>query len=281
LNERTFEDLDAGPDVGSEAAWPTPVLEPEQSAHSSPMATIGRQIEAEIPFLQRMVRRWHREAADADDLVQDTLLRALANAHLWQPGSNLRAWLVTIMRNQFLGTIARSQRRGEAAEILDITDHCTSAAVEARLTLRDVERAFRRLSAKQRSAVLLAGIEGRPYVEVARAMGLSVDAVRCHLARAREQLRKAVYRCDEKTWMRSALARPRAVPTAALARPRAVPVVALARPRAVPVVALARPRGVPVVALARPRAVPVVALARAVPVVALERSYAARVRELV
>ena len=218
LYERTFEDLEAGSDIASEAVCPTPVGEPEQPPQVWAMAIIGPQLEAEIPFLQRVVRRWHREAADADDLVQETLLRALANAHLWQPGSNLRAWLLTIMRNQFLANMARTRRWSDSAEIIDITDHRTAADVEARLTLRDVERAVRRLPAKQRSAVLLAGIEGKPYSEAARMMGLSVDAVRCHLARARAQLRKAVYRCDENTWMRPAMARPRAVPAAAMAR---------------------------------------------------------------
>jgi hypothetical protein len=103
-------------------------------------------------------------------------------------------------------------------EIIDIADDHGSADVEARLILRDVERAFRRLPAKQRSAVLLAGIEGKSYSEVARMMGLSVDAVRCHLARARDQLRTAVYRRDEETWIRLAKVWPRTVPTTAPAQ---------------------------------------------------------------
>ena len=218
LCERTFEDLDSGADVAPEAVSPTPAPEPERPAHGSTIATIGPQIEAEIPFLQRMVRRWHREAADAEDLVQDTLLRALTNAHLWQPGSNLRGWLVTIMRNQFLATLARTQHWDDPAEIADIADHRASADVEARLTLRDVERAYRRLPAKQRSAVLHAGIEGKSYSEVARLMGLSVDAVRCHLARGRDQLRSAVYPRNERTWIRPAIERPRTVPAAELPR---------------------------------------------------------------
>jgi RNA polymerase sigma-70 factor (ECF subfamily) len=214
LDERTFEDLDAGADIGSESVLLTPAPEPEPPAPVSTMATMGPQIEAEIPFLRRMARRWHRDA-DAEDLVQDTLLRALTNAHLWQPGSNLRAWLVTIMRNQFLATRVRTQRWSDPAELIDVTDHRASVDVEARLTLRDVERAYRRLPAKQRSAVLHAGIEGKSYSEVAGLMGLSVDAVRCHLARARDQLRTAVYQRDETTWIRSAMARPQAVPPAA------------------------------------------------------------------
>src|SRR5713101_2164477 len=211
LSASTFKDLNLGRDIRPDATRPRPIPLPEQVVQVSAMATIGLQIEAEIPFLQRVVRRWYREAADADDLVQDTLLRALASAHLWQPGSNLRAWLVTIMRNQFLETVGRARRWDAVAEIIDTADHRVSADLEARLTLRDVERAFRRLSAKQRSAVLLAGIEGKSYTEVARMMGLSADAVRCHLARARQRLRTAVYQRDDNSWIRPTVTPPRTV----------------------------------------------------------------------
>src|SRR5215204_4505682 len=158
------------------------------------------QIEAEIRFLRQAVRRWHRDA-DADDLVQDTLIRALANVHLWEAGTNLRAWLVTIMRNQFLSNVDRHRRAAVAREDLQ-TEASTSANAELRLTLRDVERALQRLPAKQRSAILLAGIDGKSYTEVAEEMGLSADAVRCHLARARDNLRAAVYHLDERTWQK-------------------------------------------------------------------------------
>src|SRR6266478_9246594 len=83
-------------------------VQPQCSAGPTASPEFLRQIEAEIPFLKRTVRRWHREKADADDLVQDTLVQALANAHLWQPGSDLRAWLYTIMRNRFLAGANRS-----------------------------------------------------------------------------------------------------------------------------------------------------------------------------
>jgi RNA polymerase sigma-70 factor, ECF subfamily len=144
---------------------------------------------------------WHREAAD--DLVQETLLRALASAHLWQPGSSLRAWLVTIMRNQFLATLSRAKRSQAATEMLDVAEG-VGAHVEIPLTLRDVERAFHRLPQKQRAAVFLAGIEGKSYSEVAIAMGVTADAVRCHLARARARLRSAVYEREETSWVRPA-----------------------------------------------------------------------------
>src|SRR5215216_5974159 len=177
--DSTFEHLVCGPEVDQESASNRePGLAP---------ALTGRLLEAEIPFLRRAVRRWCREAADAEDLVQDTLMRALANAHQWDPGSNLRAWLTTIMRNQFLTGAVRSQRVRLAGEMLEPADAAVYTDAETRLTLRDVERAFKRLPANQRSAVLLAGVEGKSYSEAAGLMGLSVDAVPCHLARARDR----------------------------------------------------------------------------------------------
>src|SRR5215469_9571215 len=118
---------------------------------------ISQQIESEIPFLRRAVRRWHREQADADDLVQDTLVRALANSHLYQPGSDLRAWLFTIMRNQFLAGAAKANRFISMLRVFAETDHGAGGdPSETRLVLRDVAGALRRLPSKQRIAVMLA-----------------------------------------------------------------------------------------------------------------------------
>jgi RNA polymerase sigma-70 factor, ECF subfamily len=154
---------------------------------------VSRQIENEIPFLRRAVRRWHREQADADDLVQDTLVRALANSHLYEPGSDLRAWLFTIMRNQFLAGATKANRFISMLRVFAETDHGAGGdPSETRLVLRDVAGALRRLPSKQRLAVMLACVEGKSYEEVAEAMGLSVSAVRCHLARGRNRLRTAI-----------------------------------------------------------------------------------------
>jgi RNA polymerase sigma-70 factor (ECF subfamily) len=154
---------------------------------------VSRQIENEIPFLRRAVRRWHRQQADADDLVQDTLVRALANTHLYEPGSDLRAWLFTIMRNQFLAGAAKANRFIAMVRVFAETDHGVGGdPSETRLVLRDVAGTLRRLPSKQRIAVMLACVEGKSYEEVAEAMGLSVSAVRCHLARGRNRLRTAI-----------------------------------------------------------------------------------------
>src|SRR6516162_4348981 len=166
---------------------------PKPPADDARLPDVPRQIENEIPFLRRAVRRWHREQADADDLVQDTLVRALANTHLYQPGSDLRAWLFTIMRNQFFAGAAKTNRFVSMLRVFAETDHGAGGdPSETRLVLRDVAGALRRLPSKQRMAVMLACIEGKSYEEVAAAMGLSVSAVRCHLARGRNRLRTAI-----------------------------------------------------------------------------------------
>lgn len=160
----------------------------------------ARQIEAELPFLQRAVRRWHRDRASADDLVQDTLLQALANAHLWQPGSNLRAWLVTIMRNRFLAGAAQAKRSARMADQLTAPDAApVHDESDARLVLRDVERALRRLSEKQRALILATALHDKSYEQVAQETGTSAAAVRCNLARGRERLRAIVFAAGHRS----------------------------------------------------------------------------------
>jgi RNA polymerase sigma factor (sigma-70 family) len=176
-------------------AAPQPSIAPPLDA---PPGDFGRRVEKQLAFLRNAARRWHRDKAGADDLVQDTVVQALANAHLWrgdQPESNLRGWLFTIMRNRFLASRVRAKRFDTALDAIAAADECIPAAAsrpEARLMMRDLERGLSLLPAPQRTAIRLVGVEGRSYDEAARLMGLSVPAVRCHLARGRERLRKMV-----------------------------------------------------------------------------------------
>jgi RNA polymerase sigma-70 factor (ECF subfamily) len=195
----------------------------EPRVRGAPSAEYRQQIENEIPFLRSSVRRWHRDKADADDLVQDTLVQALANAHLWQPGTDLRAWLYTIMRNRFLAGVNKSARSASALkEFAEPGPISTAHASELRLLLRDLGAALRRLSSNQRSAVLLIGVEGKSYAEAAQSMGTSVGAVRSHLSRGRDRLKTAVDGTDT---------RPPFVPRPAVA-PRAATPPAVAPPLA-------------------------------------------------
>jgi RNA polymerase sigma factor (sigma-70 family) len=171
---------------------PTP-LRASPGADRPPPPDFVRRIEDEISFLRRAARHWHREKADAEDLVQDTIVQALANAHLWQPGSDLRGWLYTLMRNRFLAVVTRSNRSAAALQQMAAAqERPATGSSELRLILRDLYAALRRLPSNQRSAVLLIGVEGKSYNEAAQRMGTSVGAVRSHLARGRDRLRTAV-----------------------------------------------------------------------------------------
>jgi RNA polymerase sigma-70 factor (ECF subfamily) len=150
-----------------------------------------RNIEAEIPRLRRYARALTRDVVTADDLVQDCLTRALGKLHLWQEGSDLRAWLFTILHNQYVNHIRRSVREGAAVAFNESEPLLSRAPQQGkRLELRDLERAIAKLPAEQRSAVLLVGLEGMRYEEVAAVLGVPVGTVRSRLSRGREALRK-------------------------------------------------------------------------------------------
>ena len=109
-------------------------------------------VEQEIPRLRRYARALMRASDRADDLVQDTLLRALTKLHLWQPGTDIRAWLFTIMHHQYVNTVRREAR--EATTVVDI-EHISSNLVAttdptARRQLVELDRALAQLSAEQR-----------------------------------------------------------------------------------------------------------------------------------
>jgi RNA polymerase sigma-70 factor (ECF subfamily) len=154
------------------------------------MADIHHQIEAELPRLRRYARALVRDAAGADDLVQDCVTRALGKVHLWRGGTNLRAWLFTILHNQYVNYVRRSVRTGATAGF-DETDltRCQLANQQAGLELRDLDRALGQLPAEQRAVILLIGLEDMSYSDVSTALGVPVGTVRSRLSRGRQTLR--------------------------------------------------------------------------------------------
>jgi RNA polymerase sigma-70 factor, ECF subfamily len=155
------------------------------------MSDFGRLVEAEIPRLRRYARALTRQdQTRADDLVQSCLMRAIAKQHLWQPGTNLRAWLFTILHNAHVNDVRRSVREGVNVSIEDAAPLLTiqSNAIDA-LQLRDLERGLGKLASEQRQVILLVGLEGMRYEEVASILDIPVGTVRSRLSRGREQLR--------------------------------------------------------------------------------------------
>jgi RNA polymerase sigma-70 factor (ECF subfamily) len=155
------------------------------------MNDFSKMVEAEIPRLRRYARSLTRNAHSADDLVQDCLVRALSKQHLWVEGTDLRAWLFTIMHNQHINFVRRAVRQGPETGVSDTEPSLTRAAnQDRRLELRDLDRALALLPEEQRSVILLIGLEGMAYEAVAEVVGIPVGTVRSRLWRGREDLRK-------------------------------------------------------------------------------------------
>lgn len=156
------------------------------------MTDISQAFEAEIPCLQRYALKLTRDAQLAEDLVQESLVRGLDKQHLWQEGTNLRAWLCTILHNQYVNQIRRSVRERSIAELSKISGSLTRPPSQDKgLELRDLNRALKKLPATQRTAVLLIGLDGLRYDKAAEVVGVRVGTIRSRLSRGREKLRMA------------------------------------------------------------------------------------------
>lgn len=157
---------------------------------SNPL-TFHDAILTEIPRLRRYAYILLRDQVAADDLVQDCLERALSRQNLFEPGTNLRAWLFTIMHNLHVNAVIKARRALPAGNSDDVADSHRNAVAPSqggRLVLRDLERALGQLSEDQRSVVLLVGVEGLTYAETAAVLEVPVGTVMSRLARGRSRL---------------------------------------------------------------------------------------------
>ena len=157
------------------------------------MADIRSRLVAQIPRLRRYARALTRDITAADDLVHDCLVRAVSKSHLWQEGTDLRAWLFTILHNTYINQVRRSVREGTAVALSDIEPEAALTSApnqDKRLELRDLERALAKLPEEQRSALLLVGTEGMNYDQAAAVLDVPVGTIRSRLSRGREALRQ-------------------------------------------------------------------------------------------
>jgi RNA polymerase sigma-70 factor (ECF subfamily) len=155
-------------------------------------------LEKEIPRLRRYARALTHDVFRADDLVQDTLVRAMVQQHRWRYDSNLRAWLFTIMHNQNVNGVRRKVREGVAVEFEDKWPFPAAATdPTGRLSLRDLDRALACISEEQRRVILLIGLEGTSYQEAAVILDVPVGTIRSRVFRGRELLRKLMDRRPE------------------------------------------------------------------------------------
>lgn len=147
--------------------------------------TFKKSVEATVPALRRYARALTRDADVADDLVQDTLVRALRSEHLFH-GGEVRSWLYTILTNLNRNRLRSLARR---PMLLPLEDNDTTDLTGPEAGGRDIERALGTLVEDQRSALLLVVLEGLTYREVAEVQGVPIGTVMSRLARARVQIK--------------------------------------------------------------------------------------------
>ncbi len=145
----------------------------------------------QIPALRRYARALTGDSWAADDLVQDTLERACTKWRLWTTGSDLRAWLFTVMHNVFVNQLVRGRRQASAGTVdIDEVAHELRAADTDPANSLDLQRCLLRLPQDQRAVLLLISMEGMSYVEAAKIIGIPIGTVMSRLSRARARLQE-------------------------------------------------------------------------------------------
>jgi RNA polymerase sigma-70 factor, ECF subfamily len=158
------------------------------AASSSDSEEFRKQLLAVIPALRGFSRGLCGNRELADDMAQDAMMRAWAAQDSFTPGTNFRAWIFMILRNQFYTTIRRNSRMvswdPEIAERVLIAQ----AAQHDGLNLQDVQTAMQKLPAEQREVLILIGANGLSYEEAAEVMGCAIGTIKSRLARGRTAL---------------------------------------------------------------------------------------------
>lgn len=151
-------------------------------------------IASEIPRLRRYARALSGSDTDADDLVQETLTRALAHLDHWRTDDSPRKWLFSILHNHFIDQVRRTARRPHHLSI-DAGDATPLANGSDAGTRRDLDMGLQALPEDQRQVLLLVGLEGMSYAEAAQLLEIPIGTVMSRLARGRERLR-VLMACD-------------------------------------------------------------------------------------
>jgi len=177
-------------------------------------------IEEHIPALRRYARALVRDSDRADDLVQDCLERGISRFGQFQPGTNLRTWLFTILHNLHCDNMRRQNRRGVHVSFDDWMETAqttiqTGAEQPRAMHLRDFRRTFGGLQEKDQQILLLIGVEGFTYEEAAQVLDVAVGTVKSRLFRARDRLKTREFEMNTPNLPESVAPRAKAPETAA------------------------------------------------------------------
>ena len=146
------------------------------------------QLIAAIPGLRAFGMSLTARSDRADDLVQETLMKAWHHHDSYQPGTNLRAWLFTILRNEFYTVIRKRRREVEDADGIHAGAVAVNGGQEGHLDMVDLRAALAQLPDDQREAIILVGASGFSYQEAAEICGVALGTVKSRVSRARERL---------------------------------------------------------------------------------------------
>lgn len=141
-----------------------------------------------LPALRAFALSLTRDGSSADDMVQDTIVKAWTNIDKFQPGTNLRAWLFTILRNTFYSARRKTKREVNDTDGIYASQQATRPDHDGRLALNDFRRAFDKLPVEQREALILVGASGFSYEEAANMTGVAVGTVKSRANRGRRRL---------------------------------------------------------------------------------------------
>jgi RNA polymerase sigma-70 factor (ECF subfamily) len=147
-----------------------------------------RELESALPHLRAFARSLTRNYDQADDIVQDTMLKAWAARDRFQAGTSFRAWTFTILRNVFISGRRRARFQGDWDELLASKLLSAPAGQEHRLHLTDLVRALERISPTQREALMLTTVGDLSHEEAAEIMGVATGTIKSRVSRAREAL---------------------------------------------------------------------------------------------
>ena len=163
------------------------VLTPPPSAQ-----VIEADLVALLPRARRFAFFLAGSSGRAEDVLQDTMVRAWENAHRFQAGTNLKAWVFTILRNAYYSDLRKNRRPVHLIDDVNALDPTVPPNQEASLEFGEFQRIFRRLSNTQRQALFLVGANGLSYEESARMCGCPVGTMKSRVSRGRSELRRAL-----------------------------------------------------------------------------------------
>jgi RNA polymerase sigma-70 factor (ECF subfamily) len=153
-------------------------------------SVIDRDILDCLPNLRAYARALARNVDQADDLVQDAIVRALGAASQYRPGTNFKGWIFTILRNGYFNELRRNRGFIRPVEAADLEIYSTPADQQAGLEFDDFQRVFALLPAEQREALVLIGAEGYAYSEAATICNCPIGTIKSRVGRARGELKR-------------------------------------------------------------------------------------------